>query len=142
MMGTKMGTPEDLGAVPAGDPCGICWGLGKPFGGGDTPESIEVTFEGIEKGPGWIPGNGEPIDGTFTLDQLAASPCEFTDIPAPPFGIFVNFLNGITQVGGVSDTGFPSFFRSTNVSCSTVFANQLVNRFINGSAVIRIPEVS
>lgn len=32
---------------PAGDPCGWCWGLGKPYGDVDTPKDVFLTWSGL-----------------------------------------------------------------------------------------------
>jgi len=52
----------------AGDDCGICWGLGKPFGDVPIPEKVFVTWTGLIAP--FIDGNK-----TFIATQNWLTPC-------------------------------------------------------------------
>lgn len=140
-MSTRITAPVPLDPVAAGDACVNCWGQGKPFGSGGTPETIEITFEGVEKNVDWVPGAGEPIDGTFTLVQDVVFSCWYRFGGFPTTEILVEFRAGETFVGGTSDTNV-TCFRGTSVqACSTVVGNEWAFRFKNGTATIRIPGI-
>lgn len=130
-----------LDPVPAGDPCTVCWGTGKPFGSGQTPETINVVIENVEKGPGWIPDFGEPPNGAFRLSQIGGFPCRYVDAD----GIY----NLIFTLGPDNASfsvfhipGFVPSFDASGVECQTVFLNIITDEFVNGTATIFIPPIA
>lgn len=136
-----MGTPPILPPVPAGDHCSVCWGVGKVFGSDSTPNSVEITFENIQKGPDWIPALGEPIDGTFTVLQDVSNPCIFRTTSGPINSVFIFFGVGSTGISGTSSTGGTSFAGAAG-ECALVIGNAGVfTLFEGGTATIRIPVI-
>lgn len=140
-MSTRIEKPEQLEAVNAGSSCSVCWGQGKTFGAGETPESIFVTFEGIEQGPEWIPFDGDPVDGEFEVPQVGGNPCRYQLGAFPSLVAIVEFKSDGTLVVGGSDGSTDSFVRDSPVICGSVFGNEITRRFKNGTATIRIPGV-
>lgn len=133
--------PPDLPPVPAGDACNTCWGNGKPFGVGETPESITVVIQDVKKGPDWMAADGEPPDGTFELSQLSEFPCFFQGITASLVMTLLWDIGG-SAMGVVNlPSGTPSFF-GFGVECKTVFNNSLNAEFTNGTVTVFIPTIS
>lgn len=140
-MGTPILPPPPPPIVPPGDDCAICWGPGKPFGELPTPNEIIVTVTGVEKGPGWIPIDGDPPEGIFVLPQVGGGlPCRFSKPVVP--SLFVFLLPDAVLVFGLVITAEFWFNGITSGACITVIENQLNDHFANGTAVITIPEVS
>lgn len=129
-----------IDAVAAGDACVICWGTGKPFGSGSTPESISVNFSGIEKGPSWNPGDNEPIDGEFTLYQDGSVPCKYEAFTAS-FFISVEFTAVKTTVDAWDNVMQNHCDGETAEPCSVLLFNAGIWRYVNGSCLIIIPEI-
>lgn len=130
--------PPPLDPVPAGNACTVCWGNGRPYGVGETPITVTVVIEGIEKTPTWIPPIGDPPDGVFELTQNIFQACtyEFNDIN---FDMDLIFTPGdatfiVRQAGGP----VRSFFATGSV-CATFFENEETFAFIGGTATIFIP---
>lgn len=131
----------ELDPVPAGDPCPICWGLNKPFGPGQTPESVTVVIANVKKGPGWQPSDGEPPDGAFILDQTSGLPCNFFFFDASFFIIFVTDASISSLVIFTTDlTVF--IFGSIGIQCQTFYENSLTDPFIGGTATVFVPPVT
>lgn len=129
-----------LEPVPAGIPCTVCWGNGRPYGVGETPITVTVVIEGIKKTPAWIPPIGDPPDGAFELTQNIFQACtyEFDDIN---FDMDLIFTPGdatfiVRQAGGP----VRSFFATGSV-CATFFENEETFAFIGGTATIFVPPV-
>lgn len=141
-MPTRITKPDDLPDVPAGVACVNCWGFGKPFGSGSTPESIELTVEGVVPGPLWVPGNGSLPDGTYTLDQLGGAPCFYEANPLLMVSLFVRFNADNTFIELYSTTFVLAFQSLGGSPCSTVRSNQLDDFFMGGTVTIRIPGAS
>ncbi len=67
----------EIAPAGVGLACALCWGdSSSPFGTGFTPDKVMVQVADIEKGPQWIPSDGEPPNGTYILDQNSA--CKYT----------------------------------------------------------------
>ncbi|GAI40000.1 unnamed protein product, partial [marine sediment metagenome] len=127
--------------VAPGEPCPICFGLGGPWGE-DTPSSVVLTVEGVEKGTGWSPIDGEPWNGTLNLLQThPLIPCDW-QIPAPyaPRAILELFA-GQTRVRVWNADGNQEFIGFINSPCIKVIPNLALLFFTNGTATITIPEV-
>lgn len=130
-----------LTPVPAGDPCTICWGNGKPFGPGETPNKVTIVIEGVEKGPGWTSGMGEPPNGTFILTQHVVSSCLFlfenddfilrwsTGARQPLFQITQKPSSEIS-------------FLTPAIPCRTFYENTITDSFVGGTATIFIPPIA
>lgn len=133
--------PPDLDPVPAGDACSLCWGNSKPFGVGDTPESVVVVIQDIEKGSTWMPADGEPPDGIFILTQIGGTPCGYALFDAD-FSMFFNF--GPVAAGfSIFDDTFTIFiFSGPGPICNTFFENTLTDPFVGGTATIFIPPIA
>ncbi|KKM95340.1 hypothetical protein LCGC14_1189130 [marine sediment metagenome] len=115
--------------------CALCYGIGKPFGNIVTPERITVVFTGIQRGPGWLPGDPEPPNGSYRLNQVA--PCTFQFVGA----------NWITAISWTVDRTtvellnplFTAFSSQPTLNCQTFVPNELSGPavdFINGTATI------
>jgi len=138
-MGTPIIPPVDPDPVPPGVFCSRCWGNDKKLGDGPTPSSVTATFSGIEKGPGWSAGMGEPLDGDYILIQRPIMPCVFRFLDDPSYvtwdcaGVYV-------EVFGVNSEGSTVFY-GVNGLCDLFIANIQFHRFKNGSCLITIPEI-
>lgn len=126
-------------AVAAGDACSVCWGAGKPFGDGDTPESIVLNFSGINKGPSWSTGDPEPLSGEIELPQNPSVPCNFSDLIGT-VGYEFTFLAGTTALS-VDDGGTDLFVALVVGACSITLFNELTTMFVGGTCQVFIPEV-
>lgn len=140
-MGTLIPPPTIPDPVPPGDPCDFCWGPGKPFGL-VTPEELIITVTGIEKGPNWMPIDGDPPNGVFILSQpFPAVPCFFiSPFVDPRIGIFFDVAS--TGVDGEVSSGEMFFEALPAVPCLTVIENELDDHFTGGTATITIPPVT
>lgn len=133
--------PPDLPPVPAGDACTICWGDGKPFGVGETPESITVVVQDIKKGPAWMPIHGEPPNGTYELMQDGANSCRFVFEDDDFLIIFFSFA----ATGAFAVQNKPTMvfsFLTIGIACQTFYENSVVTEFVNGTTTIFIPPIS
>lgn len=133
--------PPDLPPVPAGNACSVCWGNGKPFGVGETPVSITVVFQNIEKGPDWHPFFGEPLNGTFLLAQFFIVPCIFNLID-DDFTVGVDFDPRITFISLFRVGVVVPYFEATGIPCQTFFENTVDSFFTGGTATVFIPPIS
>lgn len=133
----KMG----LDPVPAGDPCTVCWGNGKPFGVGETPESVTVVIADVEKGPGWMAGDGEPPNGTFELAQNPVSPCRYQFSDDDYFIEWLTLGRG-SLVGVTNKPSTVQSFLGRRAPCQTFYENEIVDKFIGGTATIFIPPIA
>lgn len=139
-MGTPVPPPIVPDPVGAGDDYIECWGIGKPFGDDDTPGQVTASVSGINKGPAWFSGDGEPQNGVFTLTQSIILPNVFNMFTAThgfslafstPISSFVIF-NIALAFQFLNEVGFP---------CPILFQNQITDKFVGGSVLITIPEV-
>lgn len=140
-----MGTiiPPPAGPPPPQPPglaCVNCWGPGKPFGDGDTPEVIFVSISGVEKGPTWDPGDGEPVNGDFIVPQFMVG-CAYV-LFDPDFRVQVLYDVGDTNIGVINEMGKNGFTAHVATPCVTVADNENLGDFVNGSMVITIPETT
>jgi hypothetical protein len=125
--------------VRAGDPCSKCWGAGKAFGDKQSPSQVVVRLAKIEKGPAWEVGDGEPLDGEFTLWQHLSYPCHYT---FRDFKIYIAWSNiGVgTEVRATNAKGVLCFYRFVG-PCATLIISTFNLRFASGSCLITIPEI-
>lgn len=130
-----------LDPVPAGDACTVCWGIDKPFGGSQTPETITVVIEGVEKGPTWITGDGEPPNGTFKLLQVEPIPCQF-EFEDDDFHMFLLYVPPFAGFQALSKNPLLQAFFDTIPPCGTFFTNETTAKFTNGTATIFVPPVT
>lgn len=139
-MGTPIPEPIIVPPVPAGNDCTICWGIGKPYGDGDTPESIKVNFSGIAKADDWDSWMLDPFEGEFELDQFGIFPCHFrfTDAVWMVNVIFHTLSTEIVLEG--RDGGF-QFLSPNSSECATLVFNEREIRYVNGTCKILIPEI-
>jgi len=138
-MGTPILPPIDTGPVPAGDLCSTCWGIGNTFGNNKTPSSVIATFFGVEKGPGWVVGMGEPLDGDYALVQRPTIPCAFRFLSSPSY-IYWNCTGANAEMFGVNSEGYTVFCGGAGL-CGLLALNTQTYRFKNGSCLITIPEI-
>lgn len=116
----------------------ICWGLNRPLGSGIPPQFLTVWFDGIEKSSTWSAGDGEPLNGYYTLDQLIFG--EVWDFGA--FGDLFMFLKYDfqgTEINFVNEFGKQIFLAFTSRICITHLENEAVGPFENGFAELIIP---
>jgi hypothetical protein len=106
-MGTPIIPPIDPPDVPEGDD-GLCWGLGQPFGDGPTPSIIYAKFSGILKGPNWVAARGEPLNGTYQLNQRLTDPDVYEAFLPLGVVVFVTF-GGLTTGAGLSKSSYFHF---------------------------------
>jgi hypothetical protein len=139
-MGTRIPPPIVVEPADAGDACSVCWGFGKDFGDGDTPDHIVVNFSGIQKADDWREIDGDPLDGIFILDQDENAPCFFLTV-VDDVTIFVQYSNGNTEIDAEHFLVGPKFTASIDEECLIFVPNDLTTRFENGSCLIIIPEV-
>lgn len=134
--GDTMGTPIPPILQPKpGVLCENCWGIDKDFGVGPTPDIVRVQIEGVEKDVGWLPGDGEPPNDTFTWIQQEGAPCQFDDdLPIPLAGI--TFTDNNTLVGASSSTGVLAFSGQTLSKCQVTIDNGLSGKFHLGTATL------
>lgn len=129
-MGTPLIPPE------AGDACALCWGLpGSEFGAGDTPLQITLSISGVQKGSGWAPFFGEPINGTFLLIQ--SNDCVWAWDGSSI--VFWQFVGSFTSCNARSLTGFMSYTNSLVGQCLTTMPNAFTDpsgAFFGGTGTI------
>lgn len=139
-MGIPIDPPIIVPPAGSGDNCLNCWGTGKIFGDGDTPDEIWLEFSGIQKGPNWVPADGEAIDGLFQLLQVPFSPCAYLASEID-WLIDCTFENNDTTVGVLAATGPIVFQAFSNEKCEVFVSNKTDDHFTSGSCLIIIPEV-
>jgi len=138
-MGTIIPPPPIIPPVPPGDKCLYCWGVGKYFGDIPTPSKVYVNIEGVEKGPLWTAGKGEPFSGTFELEQNPIWPCRFITVnPIWPqlrceFG-----SNDILMIAGNFERN-GIFLGWTPEGCNGVAGNWYKDYFKNGQMTLLPP---
>lgn len=139
-MGTPIPPPIIPDPVPPGGPCTTCWGSGKPFGDGDTPESVTANVSGINRGRFWDPSDGEPPNGVIILPQQGLSGCSFELVTANH-----TFLLAWTSAMSRFTIRLPSsalVFAGTVLDiCKTSFTNVVGFSFFGGTVEIKVPEI-
>ncbi len=140
-MGTPIPPPIIVPPADPGGACGNCWGVGKIFGDGDTPDEIWLNFSGINKGPNWVIADGDPIEGLFQLLQVMIAPCSYlaTEID---WLIDCTFESDDTTVGVLAATGPIVFQAFGNEACEVFVENKTDDHFTGGSCLLIIPEVN
>lgn len=118
-----MGTP--LPPNEPGNPCNLCWGVGKEFGNYSTPRFITMILEGILPGDDWDPDHEQLLLTPHLLDQVI-TPCDW-DIDD---GIF-RWQYGFTVAGTSCYVTRKSdsrtvFLADTGVDCQIRVPNQLI----------------
>jgi len=93
---------------PPGNDCGICWGVGKTFGEGDTPEKVFLTWADLV-GP-WIGANK-----TFTATQDALDPDLWLWNDGTFQGYWTYTIHGTGA--GINIIGFPEWIIPTGPLC-------------------------
>lgn len=140
-MGERLPNLPTLAPVPAGNLCVFGWGPVGIFGRGPTPSQCNVHLENIQKGPLWVPADGEPFEGDFTLTQNAFAPCFFAKNIGGVDLIFVNF--GVTAaLVFVFAPNFSFMFnRNSVLNANLVYSNTVSTNFIGGTCVLTLPEI-
>ena len=138
-MGTPIPPERKPDPVPAGHDCDICWGIGKPLGGGPPPSQVIATFEGVEKGQFWSECNGEPLDGDYTLQQEDEAPCYWTFWDGPG-SVEWYHAYGKSIIFSHSSEG-PVCIIVYADECTTLFINTDDVRFKGGSVKITLPGI-
>ena len=140
-MGTKTEPLPRPEPVPPGNQCSICWGEDKPFGDVTTPSKLEAIFSGIGKGEDWLETYGEPITGKVILEQVSGFPCRYTGTSLNGWFVMLNFFEEFTQIYSEKPLSY-SYFGESSDKCSLFVLNGLTDKFIGGTCLIAIPEVS
>jgi len=136
-LGTRIPLPP---IIPPGNLCSACWGDGKDFGNIPTPSQLNIYFSGVEKGAGWIPGDPEPIDGNFLLDQHSSWPCVFEhDDGTTEIQLWFSTFN--TELSATDTNTGVGLFTGVEGLCTPVIDNQITVTFKNGTATVTIPTV-
>lgn len=140
-MGRPVPPPIPPDPVAPGELCVFCWGPDGIFGDGPTPSQITVEIDGVAKGPGWVPADGDPPEGSFDLPQLLiAGPCVFIIEGVVNINVLFDVAN--TVVDG-SKLGGPSFFiGETTGPCILVVKSNLDAHFSGGTATITLPGIA
>lgn len=138
-MGKPIPPPIVPVPVPPGTLCTTCWGSGKPFGDGDTPESVTASISGINKSIFWDPSSGEPPNGVVILEQTGVGSCSFSKITASHTFLLTwsSILSRFTIRLPASELVF--FDTILNI-CKTSFENVGTFAFTGGTVEIIIPE--
>lgn len=123
-----------------GDPCGICWGSGKPFGDVETPDRILVHISGLGKSGDWTASLGEPIDGKFFLDQNPAAACTFSAVSGD-YEITIIFFPGLVASIIMYQGATNQWVLGTFEVCATTLTGGAQFGFENGIIIIEIPAV-
>jgi len=69
-----MGTPLPRNVL--GNPCSVCWGVGKPFGEGETPKVLCMKLIGIKPGDDWDQDHEQLLLTPHFLEQII-TPCDW-----------------------------------------------------------------
>lgn len=139
-MGTRIPPPYEPPPVVAGVACAICWGTGKPFGAEGPPATLPVMFSGVNKGPDWVTGDPEPIEGVFDLPQDPFDGCDFGGI-FPQFSMTVSFKSTETEVLAYSNLGPVAFYGKNLEACQEFVNNEENSTFVGGTCRVYIPEI-
>lgn len=139
-MGIIIHPPDVPPPVGVGVGCSNCWGVGKTFGDGDTPDSITAIFSGVQQAPGWVPTDGPGIDGIFVLDQVGGQPCLYR-FSGPDYLIEIQFGAFETNVNAIWQAIITPFVCTDNTACEVFCPNQQTTPFKEGSCMIIIPEI-
>ena len=94
LMSCNMGTP--LPPNEPGNPCTVCWGVGKPFGEAPTPKTLEVRLTSLLPGELWEEELEQLLLTTHYLEQTL-SPC-FWKIKDGEFTWSLSFDAGATII--------------------------------------------
>ena len=138
-MGTIIPLPIEPEPTPVGDPCYKCWGIGKPLGDGDTPLTVTITISDVVKGPGWIAGDGEPLNGDFVLTQHPTEACYFRYVDVP---VLITWSNLTSQsVFFVRNDASKTTFYGFGAQCALYASNTLTDKFTGGSVLVTLPGV-
>lgn len=112
-----------------------------PFDGVQTPANIQIIIEGVEKGPNWWMGDGEPNNGTFDLVQDGIDPCAYATT-GWPYSKFVTFKEGFIECAG-SNVSPALFFRNFGILYDDLIGdNTVADHFIEGSVKIIVPGIT
>lgn len=139
IMGTKIPRIIVPGEVPAGVACSNCWGIGKTFGNVDTPSEIIMTVSGVNKGPDWVPFQGEPPNTVMTLEQVAGTPCRYDGSDGTNFGTVI-FDAGETVVIALSFRQQGGFINENADLCALSITGNTSDYFTGGSVVLQLPD--
>lgn len=91
------------------------------FNGDEAPGILIAIVTGIEKGPLWIPANGEPLNGEYELIQQPGFPCGWAFLDLPVVAAFSSNV-GFTQAE-LKDNGPPVIFHLFGQMFSEPFFN-------------------
>jgi len=135
-MGTETEPLPKPDPVPPGSQCSICWGVGAPFEGTDTPSEIEVSFSGIQKGPQWESWMPEPFNQKFTLLQDNSLSC-FFETYVPYWQIYVKFTSTSTEIFIIRVNPYIVMFRGYSLNrCGLFVLNDKDDAYTYGTALI------
>lgn len=139
-MGTRIDPPEKPPPRNVGTTCANCWGPGAPFGDDWTPDSIRISFSGINKNIDWEPWMLLPHNEEVELAQDGFAPCQFEFVD-DDFIITCIFHLTWTEVILLGIDGGFQFLSPSSSPCSEFVFNERNIRYVNGSALITIPEL-
>lgn len=113
----------------AGSACSVCYGTGKTFGNVATPDYVSMAVSGIITGTAWLPGDGDPANGSFKLLQI--SPCSW-QFSGGSITITLTWSLDGTDVDIVRD-GLLQFESADSASCLIVGNNDFADSARNFS---------
>lgn len=139
-MGTPIPDPIEPPDSGTGNPCSICWGVGKPFGDVDTPTTVLIRVSGVNKGPNWTAANGEPVNGDFNCEQVPGFPCTWQAVGVG-FNVVYSYSGGITSATVVNEKGNGVFAGQNLSPCELSLGNQLTSIFELGTVEVVLGEI-
>lgn len=95
------------------------------FAPGQTPPFVFVTFEAIEIGDKWRPGDPPPPNGTFQLDQHLLNGCHYGAFTPTAF-LFFSMEGDLGHIT-IEAFGIPQFISDNGGVCHWFGGNQLQN---------------
>lgn len=134
-MGTPVPFLASANPPTPGMPCNLCWGPGKPFGKGQTPAALTILIEGVVKGPGWFPFNGDEENGEHIVYQVPGTPCTY-ESNDDPFLVQLILFVANTSIVARNETGTFYFASDGDAACEETIDNENTTIFINGTATI------
>ena len=138
----KVQVVDDFPTPPPGNPC-TCWGDEKPYGPLPVPSELQVIISGVLKGDLWVPADGEPINGTFTIEQstLPVLSCFFFKDSDPTLSIPLTSGLGLLTARNVENSTYfnAGSFSNCWTSVSNVFTDQTIEKFYSGTMTLVFP---
>lgn len=139
-MGTEIPPPYVPPPTSAGTYCSTCWGPVNILGPAPTPRQVVLVYSGFEKGVDWVPRDGDPPDGEYTLWQSGFTACTWSQLYGDNnFGLYFTFAGTTLRI--IRFGGYDVFRMVNPGQCLLFLPNTIDKHFKNGSVQIILPEV-